>query len=108
MCNTLASFFAASYSMDVNVDNLINMNLSNKDDVLHTLCSICFAESQVLHRLESLDSSKGAGADEIPSAFLSTVLILNMSNLSAGIFPSLWKSGLIVPVHKAVGIRKKL
>lgn len=63
MCNTLASFFAASYSMDVNVDNLINMNLSNKDDVLHTLCSICFAESQVLHRLESLDSSKG-GADD--------------------------------------------
>ena len=90
-CNNSKPDFDVSYDCDVRFSN-ISINLSD-----------------VVEALSKLDSSKGAGPDNIPPKFfrecgpsIATPLhILFSLSLKSGEFPMLWKKAHVVPVHKS-------
>ena len=68
-----------------------------------------FSPLDVLHKFQSIDGSKGAGPDRLPpllfkncatSLAMPSSIIFNAS-MSEGIFPSLWKTAAITPIHKS-------
>lgn len=108
ICNTLAAYFSTSYSIDeaeFEFDNQAGTSCM----VSYSLSNLSFSEGQVLQRLKSLDRNKGAGADGIPSIFVvncakqlsSPLTSIFNTSLALGMFPSVWKTGLIVPIHKS-------
>lgn len=80
--------------------------------VVHTstrLDTLEITEDQILSAIKKLDPDKGAGTDGIPSFFVKAaasalvtpLLLIFNASLAAGVFPVVFKSTLIHPVHKA-------
>ena len=101
--NFFADFFASNYA---------NNNFSHSTYPYHIdsfdISDPIINESVVLDNMRSLKSSFSAGPDDIPSFLLKTfcdslyVPVTYLFNLSfnLGVFPKLWKSSYIVPLHK--------
>lgn len=107
ICNLFASHFASVYSQNTHRAALSDLSVNGANNGF--LGSISFTRDQVLRVLKRLDLNKGAGDDGIPSIFVVRCadvlayplsLIFNKS-LSSGIFPSIWKTSLVLPLHKA-------
>lgn len=109
ICNLFSRFFSSVFeptevSDDFDVDSIPDLNLTS--DLLLSNASI--SKDNLLRELRKLDASKGSGIDNIPPIFLKHTAysllepihyIFNRC-LSEGVFPSIWKSARIVPVHK--------
>ena len=72
------------------------------------LDSIFFDEAKILNLINSLDANKAHGWDEISTrmvklcgdSLVKPLMIIFQSSINSEIFPSQWKKGNIVPVHK--------
>lgn len=105
ICNLFSKNFASVY----NTDDLSGSRLYSIESKTNDfLSSIKFKDDQVLKVLKRLDHFKGAGTDGLPSVFAAKCasalahplcLIYNKS-LSTGVFPSIWKVALVVPLLK--------
>ncbi|KAG6465020.1 hypothetical protein O3G_MSEX014883 [Manduca sexta] len=107
--NLFAKCFATAY----NNNSTLGTSSTKSSPQIPLLTSnyltlIKFKDSQVLKVLKRLDRYKGAGADGIPSVFVANcasalakplAFIYNKS-LATGIFPSIWKKALIIPLYK--------
>ena len=109
-CDLFSTFFQSVFLPSTIPDNfcISDFNQSNKntpDFILHDITVTRLQERKVL---ETLDTTKGAGTDNLPGIFFketASVIDLPLSYLfnkclSDGIFPEVWKSARIVPVHK--------
>jgi hypothetical protein len=109
-CELFSRFFQSvfqpsSVTNDLSIDDL-SITPDNVTDVY--LQNITVSRAQVRKVLRNLDISKGAGTDNLPGVFFkktSSVIDLPLTSiynkcLSDGIFPNIWKSARIVPVHK--------
>lgn len=107
ICNAFNTFF----------ENVFVSNASSpgSSDSTHspppnnqTISQINISPNKVYKLLSSLDKSKGAGYDGIPSVFLSRcakslafpIFILFYNSLKQCTFPAMWKKALIIPIHK--------
>ncbi|RVE50535.1 hypothetical protein evm_004864 [Chilo suppressalis] len=110
ICNAFASCFSSVYDCDFNSANM-NATCSLVYDASgsQTLHDVTITTGMVEKALKALDPRKGAGPDGLPSSFVASChevlaeplsLIYNKS-LRTGIFPSIWKEALIVPVYKS-------
>lgn len=107
--NDICNLFAQNFSADYNVDLPSSTQRSHFAMITSDyLTLIKFKDNQVLKVLKRLDSHKGAGSDGLPSIFVARcasvltrplTLIYNKS-LSTGVFPSQWKSAIVVPLFK--------
>lgn len=72
------------------------------------VASFTISKSTILSKLKKLDVRKDAGPDSVPPsilklccfAFIEPLSILFNLSLTSGIFPCLWKQGIVVPVYK--------
>lgn len=105
ICELFASQFSAVYS----THKLSIPDQSCIAPVSNYLTTISVTRDQVFRVLKRLDPTKGAGSDGIPSIFakkcagalaLPLCIIINKS-LSSGIFPTAWKSALVIPLFKS-------
>lgn len=109
-CKLFSLFFKSTFEPS-RVDSNLTFNSvdsSGSTDLNINIGDIEIPKSTVLKELLSLDTSKGVGLDGIPPIFLRLtakhicdplVYIFNLC-LKEGIFPKVWKSARIVPVHK--------
>lgn len=73
------------------------------------LSSLHISEKEILIKLQGLDVSKGAGADDIPPIFILScasrlckpLYFIYNKSLQSGIFPEKWKIAKVVPVYKS-------
>lgn len=101
----LSEYFASVFekpsspTQQFQLDNMVNDSLSK----------IILSEDEVIRKIKSLDTNKGAGPDKIPAKFIKNccdqlsyplTLLFNRS-LETGVFPSCWKLAHVVPIHKA-------
>ena len=108
ICNLFSEFFYSVYepsSLDDKFD-IVDMGHPNNDD--SNIHSIYITRDSIVKELSSLDISKGAGTDNIPPVFFKSIrnsiayplqYVFNRC-LREGIFPDVWKTARIVPVHK--------
>ena len=110
ICQMFADQFASGFvkgkaaqhsSVSDNMRNMNNNSLPLTEPVIDRDC--------LIRKLKSLDSHKGAGPDGIPPIFFSKcayalasplLMIFNRS-LSTGVFPDIWKTAKVVPIHKS-------
>lgn len=104
ICNAFNSFFQSVFGVPSSNSTPAHTEQTCTDVV----SNVQINTSTVEVMLKTLDTNKGAGSDGLPSLFwsrcakslaLPLTLIFNRS-LREGIFPYIWKSALIVPVHK--------
>ncbi|KAL0831107.1 hypothetical protein ABMA28_001979 [Loxostege sticticalis] len=100
------SVFGPSYvPVDLTEDDLGLLEQNTPDLIIH---DIKVTRLQVRKALQMLDTSKGAGTDNIPGTFFKEtareidlpLCYLYNKCLSEGTFPGIWKSARIVPIHK--------
>lgn len=117
ICAAFNSFFESAF---VRPNFASQVSLPAPDDIScyhdgEILSYVQVSKELVLSFLNSLDISKGPGCDSVPPIFLRScaeslalpVSILFQRSLSDGIFPNIWKTALIVPIHKR-GSRTKI
>ncbi|CAG4964117.1 unnamed protein product [Parnassius apollo] len=67
------------------------------------------SKDQILKSMKSLDLNKGPGPDCVPPLFIKAcvdelvtpIYLIFKKSLKSGLFPDVWKSGKVVPIHKA-------
>lgn len=110
ICEAFSSYFLSTFLDPASINNP-NQVFVSPSETTSTLSDICHVEvniDAVTNLLRKLDSSKGAGPDNISSKFLIKcapsialpISILFSKSLSQGVVPSLWKSAFITPIHK--------
>lgn len=103
ICRLFSTYFSSVYSTPS--QSAPNFSYTFFDH----LCSITTTEEEVLHKLGSLDTTKGAGLDNIPPSVLhhcrsllaKPLKELFNESLRKGIFPTSLKIGFIIPLHKS-------
>jgi exonuclease III len=104
ICKLFSDYFKSVYKKSTSFGpSIVTADNSN------AIGDIVLSESEVLDALLSLDCSKGAGPDEIPSIFLkncarelaSPLTVLFNLSLKFGYFPSIWKFSHVIPVFKS-------
>lgn len=103
--NLFADFFQSVYVTPRNLDLPLGPNPNR-------LSELQLTRDEVVKGLRDLDTNKGAGPDRLPNSFLknyatelaSPLVCLFNESLSAGIFPSSWKTAYVVPLFKS-GLR---
>jgi hypothetical protein len=108
ICNFFADKFQKVYRQSAN--NISNSNSSSSypanDNIL--IQNLSLAIDDVFEAISNLDIKKGPGPDLLPPVFLYNCInnlcsplthIFNRS-LSTGIFPDLWKTAFLIPIHK--------
>lgn len=105
ICNSFAKFFSSVYNInsEFNIQNFSHLR------ELFDVGQLEFDVTEVLHALRTLDVSKGAGYDNLPSVFLKEcasaislplTIIFNKS-LSSAVFLQEWKMSYISPIFKS-------
>ncbi|XP_054259264.1 uncharacterized protein LOC128984008 [Macrosteles quadrilineatus] len=103
ICQLFSSYFNLVYSPSSRVSPSFSY------PVFDSLCVITTSTEEVLSKLKNLDTTKGAGIDNIPPSMLhhcrsllaEPLTVLFNESLNKGIFPSSLKLGFIIPLHKA-------
>jgi hypothetical protein len=109
-CDMFSAFFQSvfepsSICEDFSVNDL---NLNHVDTTDLVINDVVFTRLEVHKALKTLDVSKSAGIDNIPSLFFKEIAAeiekplcyLYNKCLSDGVFPKIWKSARVVPIHK--------
>ncbi|XP_047989455.1 uncharacterized protein LOC125228811 [Leguminivora glycinivorella] len=106
ICNMFSTFFQSVYQPStIPKDFYVSENNPSSNINIH---SLHIPSRLISHELNHLDLSKGQGPDDIPPIFLKNTVktitapltILFNKCLSEGVFPSIWKTANIIPVHK--------
>jgi hypothetical protein len=106
ICNMFSEFFQSVYQPSTVTDDYdIPENNPTSNINIHNLH---VTTGHISDELKILDLSKGQGPDNIPPIFLKNTVktitvplaILFNKCLTEGIFPRIWKTANIVPVHK--------
>lgn len=110
ICELFASYFSSVYSPinDENSKHRYDL-LRNFENCSLNLNNIVIDLDMLLSKLKSIDINKGAGPDGIPPIFIRKtssalghpLMIIYRKSLSTGVFPSVWKTAKIVPIHKS-------
>lgn len=110
ICELFASNFSSAFSDAKDKYNEPRSDFLNnmKNNSLPLTAPVIDRES-LLNKLKLLDLRKGAGPDGIPPIFIykcASVLVYPLTkifnrSLSTGIFPDLWKSAKVIPIHKS-------
>lgn len=106
-----SQYFSSVYEKDTtaNFSYTFDEHMYFKDRISNTLSSIVLDEGEVFLKLKLLNISKGAGPDRIPPYFVrscrnelvSPLCKLFNKSLASGVFPNLWKTAYIIPIHKS-------
>lgn len=104
ICSYFADFFESVYRAD---DVNVHDDSSGSDPIGNT-SSVFLQCENILKSLESIDTSKGSGPDDISPLFLkecSDGLVTPLYNifnksLSSATFPNRWKTSYVKPIHK--------
>ena len=111
ICNMFAPQFESVYNNnDCDLNPLLYPKTRHSNHAFsEALVSLYISSDLILKTLNSIDHTKGAGPDCIPPYFINKCaenlvtplhFIFNTS-LNAGVFPSVWKTAKVVPIHKA-------
>ena len=110
ICNMFSNYFESVFEPSSVSTTYDLPDISDNMDPLSTLlCDVHISDLDILTELKLLDITKGSGVDNIPPSFLKLtansiyvpLYILYNKCLHEGIFPDIWKSARIVPVHKS-------
>ena len=112
ICKLFSDYFLSVFEQSTIPDQYDINNIVNSDSDINTpddiITHIVISKPAIQSLLKSLDVNKGAGVDNIPAVFLKPIadvitdpvyIILNKC-LTHGVFPRIWKTARIVPVHK--------
>lgn len=105
VCNLFANHFSSTYNRNntPSADQIPSIAYTS-----NFLSTLSFSSAEVYKVIKRLDSTKGSGADGIPSLFVVRCaesiayplsIIFNKS-LSSGQFPKFWKKSLVIPLYK--------
>lgn len=105
VANTFRTYFSECYSTDVFISAPSMSNVECND----TLTVNQVDTEEILEAIQKVKPKRSVGADSIPSfivkgcAELFAPLLKHVFNLSlrTGVFPSLWKNSVVVPIHKS-------
>lgn len=94
------SIYEKSSQQNTEPDDFYNIDIS----------SVNITPALVFQQLDRLDEKKSAGPDLVPPVFLKKCAVsladpvakLFNQSLNNGIFPSIWKTAFVTPVHKSV------
>jgi len=108
ICKMFATNFQNIYRSDT-VPSNTNCSLSQNSNIASSLSSLNISAEEVVNCISGLDLNCGPGPDQIPPILLTNCVfslayplsyLFNFS-LNSGVFPELWKSSFLVPVHKS-------
>ena len=96
---------------NLNTDTLLLPLGETSDRHITELGQIQVTEQQVLKALNSLDSHKSTGPDNVPTKLLKLIAILIYEpltklfnkSLQSGTFPKIWKEAFVTPIFKNSG-----
>ena len=109
--NMLSSFFSKCFNTiqpplsDSDTQQLITDRVDGADNLDTLLCT----EEEVLHLLQTIDTTKANGPDQISGKMLKMtalsiaypITVIFNKSIASGVFPTSWKSSYVVPIPKA-------
>ncbi|CAK1594921.1 unnamed protein product [Parnassius mnemosyne] len=110
ICDLFASYVGAVYNAQHDINSELNVNKWNLIcNYSLELTAPYLNMDQILNIMKSVDDNKGSGPDGVPSLFMKAcadelvtpIYLIFKKSLQSGLFPDVWKSAKVVPIHKA-------
>jgi hypothetical protein len=103
VCELFASFFSSVFIEST------SRTADESSYMCHSLSQIYLERAELFNIMNTLDTNKGTGSDDIPNLFVrecAGVLVeplfeIFKKSLCEGIFPDLWKISRVVPIYKS-------
>ena len=105
ICNSFAKYFQSVFQPPSN----INFQADSSTSATEGLSHLQLSKSEIVSVLRELDPQKGPGADGVPAILakqcatglcLPLLKLFNQS-LGSGVFPTIWKKTIAVPIFKS-------
>lgn len=111
ICDAFSAFFLSTFLDSSTSNTQLTFNCSSDNNLPGPTSDICNIEvktEEITSLLQSLDTTKGAGPDDLSSKLLSKcsssvarpIALLFKKSLALCVVPKIWKAAYITPIHK--------